>query len=42
MKLVIMKFKTICKFCHKYNNYCNIKEKINEDLKKENLIIKCL
>ena len=36
-------YKYICKFCYyKYNNYCNIKEKINEDLKKENLNIKCL
>ena len=36
-------YKTICKFCYyKYNNYCNVKEKINEDLKKENLSVKCV
>ena len=36
-------YKHICKFCYyKYNNYCNVKEKINEDLKKENLSVKCV
>lgn len=36
-------YNPICKFCYyKYNNYCNVKEKINEDLKKENLSVKCV